>query len=222
MLPRVVLHNAVSLDGRISGFEPDLVQFYEIASRWKEDATLAGADTLLSSTGDVLSEDETAFQPPGKATEDTRPILAVPDSRGRVRIWHFLKTLPYWRDYVALCSHSTPGEYLDYLERRRIDCIVTGNDHVDLRSALEELNAQYGVKVIRVDSGGTLNGILLRLGLVDEVSILIYPSLVGGPIQRSVFHAPDLNSSDGAIKLKQTHIEQLEGDVTWLRYEVIK
>lgn len=73
-----------------------------------------------------------------------------------------------------------------------------------------------------MDSGGILNGILLRLGLVDEVSVLIYPRLVGGSIQRSVFHAPDLNSSEGPIKLKQTHIEQLEGDVAWLRYEVIK
>lgn len=143
MLPRVILHNAVSLDGRIDGFEPDLVQFYTIASRWKEDATLVGADTFLSSTRDVLPEDETAFQPARREAEDTRPILAVPDSRGRVRAWHFLKTLPYWRNYVALCSHTTPGEYLDYLERRQINCIVTGNDHVDLRSAFEELNRQY-------------------------------------------------------------------------------
>jgi hypothetical protein len=32
MLPRVILFNAVSLDGRIDGFIPDLGQFYELAA----------------------------------------------------------------------------------------------------------------------------------------------------------------------------------------------
>jgi riboflavin biosynthesis pyrimidine reductase len=48
MLPRVILHNAVSVDGRIDWFTPDIGQFYELASRWSEDATLTGSDTLLS------------------------------------------------------------------------------------------------------------------------------------------------------------------------------
>lgn len=40
-------------------------------------------------------------------------------------------------------------------------------------------------RVMRVDTGGTLNGILLRQGLVTEVSLFIYPSLVGGEKQSS-------------------------------------
>ena len=33
--------------------------------------------------------------------------------------------------------------------------------------------------VVRVDSGGALNGALLRAGLVDEISLLVHPVLVG-------------------------------------------
>jgi 2,5-diamino-6-(ribosylamino)-4(3H)-pyrimidinone 5'-phosphate reductase len=123
---------------------------------------------------------------------------------------------------VALCSRSTPSAHFEYLEQRHIDRIVAGDDHVDLRAALEELNVRYDVQVVRVDSGGTLNGVLLRAGLVDEVSVLIHPSLVGGTTPRSIFRAPDLASADGVIQLRLAHVEQLEGELVWLRYEVVR
>ena len=102
--------------------------------------------------------------------------------------------------------------------------------YVDLCAALEDLNSRFGVKVVRVDTGGTLNGQLLRQGLIAEVSLLIYPSLVGGEKQSSIFRAPDLpaiaatadpvTGPEGVISLKLLHMEKLKGDVMWLRYEV--
>lgn len=222
MLPRVVIHNVVSVDGRIDWFKPDVGQFYGLASRWKEDATLAGSDTLLNIEEEIPPEDEEAFRPPKKDPDDKRPLLVVPDSKGRVRHWHYLRKQPYWRDMVALCSKATPESYLEYLEKRHIECIITGEDHVDLRDALEELNASFGVKLVRVDSGGTLNGVLLRAGLVNEISVLIDPSLMGGTSPRSFFRAPDLDSSEDVISLKLTHIERLKGGYVWLRYDVIR
>ena len=224
MLPRVILHNEVSLDGRFDWVTPDLGQFYELASRWKEDATLAGSETLLSAYPEeqLSAEDVEGAQPPEKNPDDTCPLLVVPDSRGRQRNWHLLRKEPYWRDVVALCSRSTPEAYLDYLSERHVEYIVSGDDRVDLRAALEQLNALYGVELVRVDSGGSLNGALLRAGLVDEVSLLIDPCLVGGTTPRSVFHAADLNSSDGVIQLRLVHFEKVRGDIVWLRYEVVK
>lgn len=228
MLPRVILHNAVSLDGRIDGFAVDLAQFYELASRWKEDASLAGADTILKAAESAPAEDESASasaywpEQEGPNSNDPRLLLVIPDSRGRVRCWHFLKTWPYWRGFVALCSKKTPQEYLAYLKERHVDCIIAGEDRVDLKAALEELNRRFGVKVVRADSGGKLNGALLRAGLVDEVSLLIYPSLVGGETERSMFHAPNLTSIDGTVSLKLKHVETLKGDAVWLRYDVFK
>ena len=222
MLPTVILHNAVSLDGRIDWITPDIGVFYELASRWKEDATLAGSDTILNAPGDVPPEDDRAFEPPQRDPGDTRPLVVIPDSRGRVRSWHFLRRQPYWRDVLALCSRATPNTYLHYLKERHITYIIAGDDKVDLRAALEELNGRYKIKVVRVDSGGTLNGVLLRESLVDEVSLLVYPSLVGGTTPRSFFRATDLTGSEGAIPLRLVHFEKLERDVLWLRYQVLK
>ncbi|MDD4447861.1 MAG: RibD family protein, partial [Methanothrix sp.] len=196
MMPRVILHNAVSLDGKIDGFPVDLYQYYELVATWKEDATLAGSDTFLKAASEAPPEDESALLPPKIDPNDRRPLLVVPDSRGRIRTWHYLRSLPYWRGFVALCSQSTPQEYLHYLKERHIDCIIAGEDHVDLRAALQEMNSRYGVLVVRVDAGGTLNGLLLRKGLVAEVSLLIYPSLVGGEKQSGIFVAPDLAAAE--------------------------
>lgn len=220
MLPHVILHNSISADGRVDWFPADVGLHYEVAGRLGADTHLAGSDTLLSTNEPIPPEDESAFQPPAHDPADTRSILAVPDSRGRVRFWHALRQYPFWRDFVALCSQSTPSDYLDYLRQRHIGCIVAGQDHVDMRCALEELNATYGSKTVLLDSGGTLNGVLLREGLVDEVSLLIHPHLVGGVAPRSFFRAPELTNANGVIGLRLVHVEQLKDEIIWLRYQV--
>ena len=48
MLPKVILYNAVSLDGRINGFDADIELYYEVASKWDLDAVLMGSTTLLT------------------------------------------------------------------------------------------------------------------------------------------------------------------------------
>jgi hypothetical protein len=73
---------------------------------------------------------------------------------------------------MALCSRSTPQGYLDYLKTEGVAYIQCGKDKVDLHAALRELNALYGVNSVRVDSGGILNGALLRAGLVDDLAAL--------------------------------------------------
>ncbi len=220
LLPRVILHNAVSLDGRVDWITPDVGLFYRLAAVWQEDCTLAGSDTILRAQQSVPAEDDQTFQPAENAAGDTRPLLAIVDSRGRVRTWHYWRKQPQWRDAVALCTARTPAAYLDYLRERRIETIVAGDYHVDLRAALEELNARFGVKTVRADSGGALNGALLRAGLVDEVSLLVHPALVGGTSPRSFFRADDLVTPEGVIHLHLTHFEPLPEGIVWLRYEV--
>lgn len=222
MLPKVIIHVAVSVDGRIDWISPDLGLFYGLISRWNEDATLAGSDTILKAPEQGPDDAASGAEPPAKTSGDRRPLLVVPDSRGRIKNWNWLRGLQYWREGIALCSRSTPCDYLDYLDRARVEYIVAGEDHVDYRAALEELSARFGVGVVRVDSGGTLNGALLRAGLVDEVSVLVHPSLVGGTTPRSLFRAPDLTSAEGVVNLELAGVEQPGNGVVWLRYDVVK
>ena len=217
--PYVVLHNAISVDGRIDWFTPDLGQYYKLASTWSEDATLTGSETVWQAERD-LPEPPTFLEPRQAVPGDERPLLVVVDSKGRVRNWHALLGSGYWRAGISLCSRSTSAEHLRYLKERHVEAIVAGETAVDLVEALQILREDWAVRVVRVDSGGTLNGLLLRDGAVDEISVLVYPSLVGGSTPRSFFRAPDLSSADDVITLSLLHVERLDNEVVWLRYSV--
>lgn len=225
MLPRLVVHNMLSVDGRMDWFIPDLGIYYEVASRWDVDAILSGSETILVGLEDLEAQPEdleSNSSQEGGQRPRTGPLMVIADSRGRIRQWAPLRNQPYWRDALALVSRATPEEYLAYLEGEGVEFILTGEDRVDLRASLEELYSRYGVESIRVDSGGTLNGVLLREGLVDEISLLVHPCLVGGTTPRSLFVAPDLTSADDVIDVRLSHVEELRDGVVWLRYEVIR
>jgi 2,5-diamino-6-(ribosylamino)-4(3H)-pyrimidinone 5'-phosphate reductase len=211
MLPYVVIHNAVSVDGRMDRLDVDLGLYYSLISTWKEDLTLCGSGTMLQPGWEEWEHDGTG--------DPSRPLLAVADSRGRFRNWRKAAPSPYWREGIALCCRSTPKEHLEYLDQDGIKTIVTGHDRVDLREALELLANEHGVKVIRVDSGGTLNGALLRDGLVDEVSVVVSPQLIGGTSLSSMFRAPDLGVEEVPINAMLMSSRKVKGHI-WLRYRI--
>ena len=167
----------------------------------------------------TVEEAVAALRERAEEVEHVHHVYVV-DSRGRIGNLHQIRLQPYWREAVALCSGATPQAHLDALTDHGIAWIAVGQNRVDLRSALESLADRFGVKVVRVDSGGVLNGVLLREGLVDEVSVLVYPGLVGGTSPRSLFVAPDLGVDDDVIQLELCHLERLRGDAVWMRYRV--
>lgn len=223
MLPRVTLHNAVSLNGRLLEWGMvDFAMYYGLVGAFEEQATLVGSETMLAGAAiEGVSVDGPDAAAPVGAPGDSRPLLVVPDSRGRVRIWRWMLAQPYWRGGVVLCSASTPREHMAYLERSNVEVITAGADRVDLTAALTQLRERHGVERIRADSGGTLNGVLLRLGLVSEVSLLVAPVLMGDDRSRPFYRAPGVGSPDCLSHLKLVHQERLDGDNLWLRYEVV-
>jgi 2,5-diamino-6-(ribosylamino)-4(3H)-pyrimidinone 5'-phosphate reductase len=190
----------VSIDGSTTGFQPDVGRFYELAATWHEDVTLAGADTILAQ--------ESALEAsglPGPAADG--PTLAVVDGRGRVSAWESLYAAGYWSTVVAVHAGTTPPRHHGFPE------IVTGSDRVDLAAMLLALRDRYGARVVRVDSGGALNGALLDAGLVDEVSLVVHPALAaradrrpwhgGGPSVGSVMRLVAVHSfPDGLVWLR--------------------
>ena len=169
---------------------------------------------LLSSPVSDRPDDEGDPVPP--APGDVRALLAVTDSRGRFRQWRQLRALPYWGSQVALCSEATPKEHLAYLERSGVHRIVAGRESVDLRVALEELASRFAVRLVLADSGGSLSGALLNAGLVDEISLVGSPYLVGGEAAPSLFRF--LNEGPRPLKLET--VESLASGEVWLRYRL--
>jgi len=223
MKPRVVLHNAVSADGRMDWFRPDLEAYYRLAGKFEEDVTLVGSGTLLQSPeGEILSREPLEI-PEFKEADpsDDRPILAVPDSGDRIKNWPYLRTLPFWRDVFALSSSTAPAEQIDRFRRQSVPYFLSGRERVDLAASLSSIAGRFGAKTVRVDSGGTLNGVLLRAGLVDEISLLLHPQAVGGLSPRTLFRAEDLTAGEGVIDLELAANETLPGGLVWLRYKVV-
>lgn len=224
MLPWVITFNATSLDGRITGFDADVDLYYQLASEVGADAVLMGSKTVLTGfnakPGDIAEESRDDFLPREKDPEDQRPILVVPDSRGQIRIWSEVRRMPYIKDIIILCSRSTPKEYLDFLDERFIPYMIVGYEQADLETALDELNLQFGVKMVRVDSGGVLNGVLFQTGLVDEVHVLIHPVLVG-TAEESIYNT-GVGSYTENIQLKLVKVHRLEQGMVYLTYQVLK
>ena len=222
MLPNVILHTAVSLDGRITGFPADLETYYGIAARWNPDAILFGSETVIAAVRDnpaleVPPEHEERFRPP-EGTPDPRPLLVIADSRGRVRCWDAIRRWPYMRDVLALCSESTPQEYLDYLAKRKIGTIIAGTDRIDMLAGMKALHERYGVATVRVDSGGTLNSVMLSTGLVTEVSVLIHPYLAGGEPGPTIFDPARAGISGLQVPLRLENHDVLGNGLIWARY----
>jgi len=211
----------VSVDGRLDLLNADLEEFYGIAMGMKQEAVLTGSRTILAAIKEVEPEKD-GFVPPSEEKDDARPWFVVVDSKGAVRSWHMFRTWPYFRGVMALVSRTTSTEYLEYLKARSIPYVIAGNDQVDLEEALCALRHEYKIRNVRVDSGGRLNGALLRKGLVDEVHVLIHPQLIGGTSASSMFMADDLDSKNGIIALDLAHVRRPKPGLVWLRYKVRK
>jgi 2,5-diamino-6-(ribosylamino)-4(3H)-pyrimidinone 5'-phosphate reductase len=219
--PFVVVHNIMSVDGHTDGFAADVGQYYDAAAALEADCMLTGSDTILKAIETEGIEPDRSFpqEPPSVDPADERPLLVITDSKGRVNVWQALREAGYWRDVMALVSASTPAKYLEYLKKRHVQYIVAGTDRVDFAEALEALSSR-GIRRVRTDSGGTLNGVLLRQGLVDEISVLVHPAVAGACGHGPIFRITDSSPDDCTPELQIISSRRLRNGVVWLRYKV--
>ena len=220
--PRVTVHNAVSLDGQLTGFPVDVGLYYQTAAQLPQQAVLTTSATLGDAAAregiDLAGEDpDVPVEPP--VVDDSRPWLVIVDGRGRLTRLGWLRGQPFWRDVLVLCRQSTPAEHLDRLRRHHVEHLVVGVEHVDLAAALHQLADRYGVREVRTDAGGTLNGVLLRAGLVDELSVILAPQLAGADQTRTVHLVEGLTSAD-APQLTLVSVDRLADSHLWVRYTV--
>jgi 2,5-diamino-6-(ribosylamino)-4(3H)-pyrimidinone 5'-phosphate reductase len=222
MFPKVITHNAVSLDGAISGFTIDLEKYYAVAGSLNPDAMLVGSSTAKSGiemySDGIPDESPADFIKPKVASEDKRPYWVIPDSNGLLQgRLHIFRRFEHCKDVIILLSEKSPESYVKYLMERNYDVIISGHEDVDLKTSLEILANKYDCKVVMTDSGGNLNKALLEEGLVDEISLIINPVLVD---QRHPKLFRGLNLPQKSIHLELLKVENLGGQVRVL-YRVI-
>jgi len=184
MYPEVIIHNSVSLDHAVRGFEVDLGLHYGALLAFEPGAVLAGSTT--AKTGIELfmeineTETEAARHRPAVLPDDPRPVSVIVDSRGVLKdLLHFYRNMEHTKDVIVLVSEATPEDYLDYLREREYPFIRCGTDRVDLKGAIRELGERFGITRVVSDSGPDLNDVLIREGIADTISLIVHPVIVG-------------------------------------------
>lgn len=226
--PHLTVYNEISLDGKITGLDGDGVRYYRRGFRWHSDAILMGSVTAEAfGPNETLAEQQrelpplpTAELPPGFAelVYAPRPVLVVPDSRGRLRNWRHARAQPWYGRIVVLVSDQTPADYLDHLGRRGIEHLRAGADRVDLPLALDLMADSYGVRSIRTDSGGALNGALLAAGLVDRIAVIVAPQIGSDPRAQTLIRLPRTAETSTALTLVESEV--LDDGALWLVYDL--
>ncbi len=231
MKSKRTVYNIISLDGRIEWIKNDFIsmmEFYKLAFRWKVDAVLMGSNSIYElgehediSKVEVFSKPEVIPIPEElqSLVYRPKPLLIVPDSLGRLANWTLMQKQPWFRDILVLCTESTPVEYLEYLGKKGIECLIAGENKVDFDKALTILSEKYGIRSIRTDCGGKLTGHLLSCGLIDEIRVLVSPLIIGG---KAIANFTENYQKEEPIRLKLKETECINSEFVLLTYDVIK
>ena len=95
---------------------------------------------------------------------------------------------------------------------------------INFPDIFRQLKEEYGVESMTIQTGGTLNSILLRNKLVDKVSIVIAPCLIGGRNTSTLIDGESLHSETDLLDikaLKVTKHELLEDNYIYIEADVI-
>jgi 2,5-diamino-6-(ribosylamino)-4(3H)-pyrimidinone 5'-phosphate reductase len=218
---KVIMHDSVSLDGSFVGFDysPEMMGLhYSIAAGFGDTIRLSGSSTCTTAIelfGGFTDETQSDFLPPERS--DTLAYWAITDSQAALQgKLHYFRRSEYCRDIIILVSEQTPRGYLDYLRERNYRYFCAGTDKVDLKEALRLLAERYDTRIILVDAGRDLTNALINQNLIDEISLLILPVILG----------KSSNNLFGNVltpcNLDLVESQQYPGGHQWLLYSVRK
>lgn len=203
----------------------DLLQVYAAIGReLGTDAWMFGKNTLRAAfpykwgiDGHVVSSDSpTVFV--GERRSERMFIAADPEAD-----IFFTSSSLRGDNILVIVGQNATEEYLAHLREKRISYVIV-EDATDLREGLEAVGREFGIRCISVQGGGILNGALLAEGLVDELSLVIYPGIDGLSGVPSIFEyvgsATDRPAAGQSLQLLSA--EQREHGVMWLRYKFHK
>lgn len=203
----------------------DLLNVYAAIGReLNTDAWMFGKNTvravfpeMFDISGTTISADTPAVFI-GERLSERMFIVADPD--GDIR---FTSGTLRGDNILVILGRNVMEEYLAHLREMRISYIIV-NDATNLREGLEVAGSAFGICSVSVQGGGILNGALLAGELIDELSLVVYPSIDGLAGIPSIFEyaggATDFPAKGQNLELLS--VEKREHGVVWLRYEFHK
>jgi len=216
----VRVNAAVSADGKLSNRHREQVPISGDADFERVDRIRAESDAVLVGVGTVLADDPslTVDDPDLRAEreergEPTNPARVIADSRARTPT--DAQILDQNATTYVLVSEAAPADRRRGLEAAGAALVVAGEERVDLAAAFEQLESNYGVDSLMIEGGGELLFSCFEAGLVDELSLFVGSTIIGGR------DSPTLVDGEGFVEefvdLELLEVERIDDGVlvTW-------
>ncbi|OQB05899.1 MAG: 2,5-diamino-6-ribosylamino-4(3H)-pyrimidinone 5'-phosphate reductase [bacterium ADurb.Bin212] len=225
--PRTQLYMLMSLDGKIStgsndsldfdqdlpkitGVKEGLHQYYDIEK---------STDINSFNTGRVMAK--IGMNKPSKEIDKIPVTFIIADNshltlQGVINLCKRTKRL-----YLVTANKHHPA-FSANQENLEIIFYEQKIDFIDLWSKLGSL---YGMKRVTVQSGGNINALLLRDGLIDKVSVVIAPLIIGGKDTSTLVDGQSfasLKDLSKIVPLELISITKLKKSYLHLQYRVKK
>ena len=245
MRPYIVCHMMASLDGRIDCDMTEQIDdtnhYYDALAELDCPSTLEGKKTLsMHYAEEGMYENRCApYKDAGrqvyKAVESDGYAVGV-DTSGSL-LWGDNTTEQFGKPLLMILSEWVSQDYLDYLKSKGISYITVGRETeiedanmpagfkgfrspaIDLTAAMEILREEFGIERLAVVGGGHINGSMLDLGLIDEVSIMYGYGIDGREGMAAAFDGRPKNRKP--VRLTFKSVKEQDG-IVWMRYMVNK
>ncbi len=178
--PFVTLKVAMSLDGKIAGWDRSSRWITGEAARREGHRLRSEADAIAVGISTILADDPelTVRLEPAWPRE---PYRVVVDSHGRTPVTARVIAAGRPERTLIAVTESAPGDRLRALEAAgsQVLRLPSRDGRVDLNALMADL-AQREVTALLLEGGGELNAGFLEAGLVDRVLVFVAPMLLGG------------------------------------------
>ncbi len=227
MKPYVICHMLGSVDGKIKqniwGLKDHHKYFEEPAAKIKADAWLVGRTTMQEfsskkalppAIGRVIVPKEDFVAP-----QQSKTFAVVIDPSGKCT-WD--TNMVSTEQVIEVLTEKVSSRYLAHLRSKNVSYIFGGEKGIDLDLVLRKLYKLFGIRTLRIDGGGHVNGSFLEAGLIDEFSLVLAPIADGTIGAPTVFEAAEGYTGRKATRFTLKSVKKIYDDFLWIRYEVVK
>lgn len=183
--PFVFINVAATADGKIDTFERRGAAISSARDKQRVDALRANADAVMVG-GRTLHDEDPRLTLKSEAQRHEREMRGLPPNPAKVGVASRLDLKPDSRFLTAgparillFTTPRTDESQIMMLRSLGAQVFILGDDRVDLTTMMQTLK-ENGIERLMVEGGATLNFELMRLGLVDELTIYVAPLIFGG------------------------------------------